>query len=435
MRLLLAEASDIRTATLCPNDLPDRPLAELWNPATPEIDDDAPDAGEVVARLSHVGLSDAYSWARKPHELSEGQRHRAALASAIWQDVDAVVGDDWLAPLDRLTAQAVAWRTGRVLDDLGVGGCFATTRDDLGSHLRPDKHIRFGWEPDPQIIVGGYQRSSPPVTDPIQYERGSMRDWHSLRHLHYQTKHPGAVRTVHKLTHPDLDHPAAVAVLAYPDQHCAARRAVTGDAYSPISDRAKYHRLNQEVARLSRIVVTPELRGLGLAKQLIESIAWHEPLAWLECSAAMSRHHAFLLNADFMQVPQPETPILKRWRQWCEATGMHRVAPASGTELAGAIKDLSVRQQKEGKAVIWRLYHRAVLHRRNGSKSPKRVPNPADSRWWEAYEYAAQRTYAGPIYWIRDCRSPTPHSHRTGTVGSTLAGIDYAPVRSRALIV
>jgi len=413
LRLLTEAAHHTWIARCSPADLPDRPAAELWCPGGDRDDPAAVEAQEAITRLSHVGLSDPWAWARTPSELSEGQRHRLALADAIWTDADAVLADDWCTPLDDLTGRAVAWRTGRVLRDLDIGAVFATPRHDLAADLRPDKHIICGWGPDPCVVVDGYHRQEPTAVDELIHARGTWHEWTQLRHLHYVAGDPSHVRAIHVLRHEDLDHPAAVAVITYPELHNAARNDVTDKRYCTGDRRLAARRLNQEVASLARIVVAPELRGLGLAQRLIDGICETEPIRWLECQAVMSRYHPFLRNAGFSYVPRPRTQAQDAWDAVAYAEGWTDQPPPTAEHLQTVVDTLPQHRRRSARRAIWYLYFQSREWRRTRREPGSRPPNTTDARWPEAFRTAWQQLFGSPAYWIR--RTPAADWHSSGT--------------------
>lgn len=102
--------------------------------------------------LGLAGLSDAWLLLARPRELSEGQRHRLHLARLIARVESAapraaargeaslcvVVADEFLTPLDRITASAVTSATARWARRAGVCFIAATAHDDLLEALGPD---------------------------------------------------------------------------------------------------------------------------------------------------------------------------------------------------------------------------------------------------------------------------------------------------------
>lgn len=393
-----------------PENLPGRAAADLWNPNAPDHDPTTPNATEVIARLSHVGLSDPWAWARTPDELSVGQRHRLALADAIWSDADCIVADDFCTPLDNLTADAVAYRVQAACRQLGVGAVLVAPDSTLVRPVAPDIWVHCGMAKDPTVQHAPYEQPIPTAREIATYHPGTWHDWRALRHLHYVAGDPSHVRSVHTLRIDGLDHPAAVAVLSYPELHNAARNTATNDEYStgPKADAAK--RLNREVAALSRIVVSPELRGTGLAVRLIEDIIAHEPLRWLESQAAMSRYHPFLMTAGFRQVPKPHQPKRDAWHRVAEAEGLDAPPPSSPQQLRDRIDRLPEKRRRHARSAVWSLFHHAVLYQRTRRAPGSRVPNPGDERWPDAFAYALTALQAPPAYWIRGPLEEETHS-------------------------
>lgn len=119
-------------------------------------DDPASPAAAITGPLrwlSWAGLGDAHLMLRKPRELSEGQRHRFGLARlfaeaerTVTDDTEAwpiVIADEFLTPLDRTTARAVAAATARWARAAGATLLAATAHDDLIEALGPDLLLDF----------------------------------------------------------------------------------------------------------------------------------------------------------------------------------------------------------------------------------------------------------------------------------------------------
>jgi ABC-type ATPase with predicted acetyltransferase domain len=98
---------------------------------------------DALSILSRVGLAEAWSYFRKPQQLSEGQRWRAKLALCAEQAKTAekpvLVADEFCAVLDRLTAAIVARSLRRMIDaHPALCAIVATSHDDLFRALQPD---------------------------------------------------------------------------------------------------------------------------------------------------------------------------------------------------------------------------------------------------------------------------------------------------------
>ena len=103
------------------------------------------DLAGTLSLLARVGLSEAWTYLRKPNQLSEGQRWRLRLGVALSIAMDRpgtiLVCDEFAAVLDRVTAAVVA----RALRRAIVGPLRAivvTSHDDLRDALGADRMVR-----------------------------------------------------------------------------------------------------------------------------------------------------------------------------------------------------------------------------------------------------------------------------------------------------
>jgi hypothetical protein len=132
-----------------------------------------------VIELMHgpLGLADAFLLLRTPRELSDGQRYRLRLALAIEElttgEPSAVlVADEFCSTLDRLCAQAVAYRVRRLADAHGITVLAASAHDDLLEDLAPD------------VLVVKHEAGRVAVLyadPPAPEEAGTPRAWRPVR--------------------------------------------------------------------------------------------------------------------------------------------------------------------------------------------------------------------------------------------------------------
>ena len=355
---------------------------------------------ETIRRLALVGLGDAFTWARTPRELSDGQRARFLLLSMMLEPGDLIVVDEFLATLDRVTAKAVCWAVSKCLRRMGMGAIFVTSHGDLAEHLQPDVMIEKAWDPKPMVVRCAWDEPEPPVLGQMTYRKGDRGDWLMLKPLHYAAGDPATYHSVHVLEHPEIDHPAAVAVLSYPDLHSGARNLATNDAYKIAGSRQKAQRLNREVKRLSRIVVAPEFRCIGVARRLVRSFLPTLDIRYLECTTSMGKYTGFLEKLGFREVPQSASPAEGAMLDWAERERVPDQAALAPELLIGWIGTLSVRKRREAFQIMWAYYHHFVLHRRSRGKVPRRVPGQGDRRWVEAAGVVARRIHNRPNYYI-----------------------------------
>jgi len=366
------------------------PLIDLW------VDS----AKNNVAKLSAVGLGDAFLWPRTIDEISDGQRARLEAADLLFGPGDLVIIDEFLNALDRVTAKAVAWSIGQLARRLGKACIFVTSIEDIRYDLGPDLHLHVGVDSEPAFVWSEPSRSCCSLHDSLTYRTGDFNDWKALKKLHYAAGDPATVHSVHVLDLDGLDHPAAVMVLSYPNLHSAPRNLALKGHFNIGSSLNAAQRLNQEMLLLSRIVVAPEVRTCGLAKRLIVEALKTVDARWIECSTAMGRYNRFLLNCGFVEVPQALHKVENEWIDFGTQVMLDGRDGLDGARLMAAVDALSVRKARKGRQIVWSLYHHFVLHRRTHDRRPERTADLTDPRWVVAFDLAARRIHDRPAYFI-----------------------------------
>lgn len=372
-----------------------RPLIDCW--------DGIP--AQNVHQLTSVGLGDAVLWCRTYDELSDGQKARFDAADLMYGYGDLVVIDEFLTKLDRITAKAVAWSIGNLARRIGIGCIFVCPTNDLVDDIGPDKHIKVGLEPEPEVHRCGWNRPSCSLRKTASYRQGTRQDWNGLKHLHYAAGDPATTHSCHVIELDGLDHPAAVMIFSYPNLHSAPRNLALKDHFKLRSGTNAARLLNQEMLLLSRIVVAPEVRTCGFAHILISEAIKRTDIKWLECSTAMGRYNRFLLKIGFTEVPQALHQVECEWIDYCTQMDLDGRDALDPGRLASAIDRQSVRHQRRGRALVWSLYHHFVLHKRTRARRPARVADAKDTRWKAAYDLAARRISDRPAYFLLDCSS------------------------------
>lgn len=107
----------------------------------PLIDQIGKDTNDAIKILGTAGINDAYLYARRPSELSDGQRYRFRLAKAIETGADVWVADEFMAVLDRTAAKVIAYSVQKTARKVGATVIVATTHTDMVKDLGPDLYI------------------------------------------------------------------------------------------------------------------------------------------------------------------------------------------------------------------------------------------------------------------------------------------------------
>lgn len=388
----------------------DHVYASMGKPRITQPQDNRDDQRALIdAYLSHTqgmkilaaaGLTDAAAMAKAHNQLSTGQQARDDIARLIAAGPGCIILDEYLAHLDRTTAKAVAWSVSRTLRKQGIGAILITANDDIAADVSPDLWVKSGWTPDAEVIHAADTERQCSLLESATVARGSRTDWLAMKPLHYAAGDPATTHSIFTVRVDQLESPAGVVVYSYPDLHSAARNLHTENRYRQVAGRRAANLLNREVVKLSRLVIAPQVRSIGLAHVLLSETIPVLGARYVECVTAMGRFSSFLERVGFEAVPNTTHEIEAEWLDWCGREQPPAPAYLDGQKLLDWIDGLSVRRRREGRRLIWSHYHHFVLHRRTRTARPKNVPNPDDARWAEAADLAARRMIERPEYYI-----------------------------------
>lgn len=221
----------------------------------------------TLAALSACGLGEPALWARPVAALSVGERARLALAqgAARARAGDVVVCDEFCSVLDRVSAASVARTASRWARRAGVTLVCAAAHEDVAGVLGADLVIDGG--------SGRVEPGGPPRPVRVRVEHGTRADYDRLSHLHYLGGRPATVvsvlRAVRETGEGDLL--AGVLTVSMPTYNGVWRRQAWPGRYEGRDKRRSAARLNAELRCVSRVIVEPRSRGLGVASALVRA--------------------------------------------------------------------------------------------------------------------------------------------------------------------
>lgn len=355
---------------------------------------------DAISYLSGVGLADPFTWARSYGELSNGQQARYAIAHAYSQRPGLIDADEFLTTLDSTTARAAAWSIARFAEKRGITIIATTARDDITRDFCPDVIVDCTFGKEPSITYKTTNIARCTLHEEIEFRPGTIADWRALQHFHYAAHELGTIHSIYVANRSTDIEPLAIVVLAYPPLQCAARNLATDDAYHARRHRDVFQTINREVLRMSRIVVVPEYRGIGLAQRLIAHAISQTTARYIECSTAMARYSPFLKNAGFREVPTCTSDAELDLRSYAAQTHIPETMCIHGSDLEEWIDAQSVRVRRQGRRIVWKFYFTTVLHKRSTARPPRKIPNPSNRHWPAAWSIAAQHLVDAPSYWI-----------------------------------
>lgn len=202
-----------------------------------------------------------------------------------------------------------------------------------------------------------------PIEDALRPDRGTLADYAQLARHHYRAARPATATRVLVLR---LDEPTVVGrwlgrhgesqvvaalVESMPPLACKLRdHALPGRYGPPLSPRQSAGLLNAEVRCVSRVVVDPRWRGLGLAVRLVRAALAQPTTPYTEALAAMGHVHPFFEHAGMTRYERPPHPHDARLEAALAMHGLRRgLVSAARTRraidaLPAASRDLVLRE-------------------------------------------------------------------------------------------
>jgi len=276
------------------------------DPDKPLIDTVGKTLEEGLELLSRVGLNDAFLFVRRYDQLSDGQKYRYRVAKLIESGAQWWIMDEFCSTLDRDTAKIVAFNVQKLARQEGKAVLVATTHTDLFEDLKPSVHIhkRFGKEIEVKYYPNEVNRECSLVQE-MRVEQGTLQDYRRLAGFHYRDS-KGVVACQKVFVLKRGDEMAGVIVYSSPAVAAFGRKKAFGRQLS-------LEELNRDVALISRVVVHPKYRTIGLGVKLVKETL---PLAgkpYVETVAVMARYNPFFERAGLTKIAKskPDPRILE----------------------------------------------------------------------------------------------------------------------------
>jgi ATPase subunit of ABC transporter with duplicated ATPase domains len=264
------------------------------NPEVPIVEAVGKNTTEAIQVLSQVGLNDAFIFLRPYSQLSDGQKHRYQIAQLTQSGMQFWLLDEFTSTLDRDTAKILAFNLQKQARKNGKAVIAATTHRDLLRDFAPNVHIhkRYGKE----IVVKYHPKAKAPkcsLTRQMTIEQGTTADYKALSQFHYRESR--------------LPPPRKIFALKRKGELCGV--IVYGCASPMCFGRAKVwkgniQRLNAEVSAISRVVVHPKYRSIGLGEKLVAETLAFAGTVHVETVAVMAKYNPFFERAGMHKVAE-----------------------------------------------------------------------------------------------------------------------------------
>ena len=165
--------------------------------------------------------------------------------------------------------------------------------------LKPSVHIhkRYGKE-----ITVKYYPNVPAkdcsLVEEMRVEAGTTKDWRELAAFHYRSHKIAAPRRIFCLKRGD--ELCGVIVYCYPPVTSFGRRLVL--------PRMSMKELNEKLSVVSRVVVHPKYRTIGLGEKLVRDTLELAGTEYVEMSAVMAKYNPFAEKAGMKKIVEQQPP-------------------------------------------------------------------------------------------------------------------------------
>jgi ABC-type lipoprotein export system ATPase subunit/GNAT superfamily N-acetyltransferase len=260
---------------------------------------------EALELLSLVGLNDAFLFLRRPEHLSDGQRYRYRVAQLLDAGKSFWLCDEFCSTLDRETARIVAYNVQKMARRSGSTLIVATTHTDLLEDLNPSVTIRKGWGREISISYTPAPAPKPcSVTKDMTVEEATVEDYRELAYLHYRGSGVVAPLKFFKL----CKGGELAGVIAYKYGPATVGGRVQAVGYRPMLEE-----LNRDWALISRVVVHPKYRSVGLGARLVRETLPLVGRRHVELVAVMAQYNPFAEKAGMklVRLNKPDETVME----------------------------------------------------------------------------------------------------------------------------
>lgn len=227
------------------------------------------DINTNVSILSSCGLSDITQMLSTYENLSDSQKARAIIYYHIIHKNNIIAIDEFLSTLDSVTAKSVAFCLQKALRRYQIKLIACTAHNDLTEYLKPNLIITGKSYPSKFTLTHHKIDDTYPFNIVVKVTSKEIYRNSSIGSLHYKGKYTGGTKDF---------------LTAYVDEEEAGHLVTT-------------NRMSLPGRKISRVVVHPSFRGLGVAKHLVQELTRMYSDDVIDVSASMAKYNPFLEKA------------------------------------------------------------------------------------------------------------------------------------------
>jgi hypothetical protein len=146
--------------------------------------------------------------------------------------------------------------------------------------------------------------------------KGTREDYTLLSHYHYRERYLGPYAAIYALKGKfrTAENLQTVGVIVYtmPAVCCRMRTAATGELLMELDKSSRLKLINRNFRTISRIIIEPRFRSLGLAARLVRETMPLMKVPFIEALAVMGRVNPFFEKAGMTCFdPEPSASVVR----------------------------------------------------------------------------------------------------------------------------
>ena len=137
------------------------------------------------------------------------------------------------------------------------------------------------------------------VIEKLQIVPGGLEDYKKLAHFHYRDSCPGPFAAIFVIKPVKTLNAEPVGVIVYtmPSAGAELRNIATGNFFAGFDNRTRLSLINKNIRCISRVIIEPRFRGLGLASRLVRETMPKMDVPIIEAMAVMGLVNPFFEKA------------------------------------------------------------------------------------------------------------------------------------------
>ena len=210
------------------------------------------------------------------------------------------------------------------------------------------------------------------VTKYLKIVPGTVSDYKTLARFHYRAGKLGPPSAIYKMidTHPvrsAMNPAVGIIIYSMPTASVELRNIATEGVFTKLGKSPAMQLVNNNVRVISRVVIEPRYRGLGLAHRLVSETMSLLDMPYIEALAVMGRVNPFFEKASMMAFAGTLPARVVKLKQALEVVG---ITEDDYVDIELVDKKLSALTGREGDFIEAKIKQLLGAYGRRGRNMP-----------------------------------------------------------------